>query len=79
MSALEDQTQIPDMDLILPKLVAVVSHKHSTITLISALSEYQDQFLTLENTLKSLYHYTPLAPYYKRSWWRFYPYEITLF
>lgn len=62
MSNLEDQTQTPDMDLILPKLVAVVSHKHSTITLISALSEYQDQFLTLENTLKSLYHYTPLLP-----------------
>ena len=61
MSALEDQTHIPDMDLILPKLVAVVSHKHSTITLISALPEYQDQFLTLENTLKSLYHYTPLV------------------
>jgi len=62
MSALEDQTHIPDMDLILPKLVAVVSHKHSTITLLSALSEFQDQFLTLENTLKSLYHYTPLVP-----------------
>jgi anthranilate synthase component 1 len=62
MAALEDQTQIPDMDLILPKLVAVVSHKHSTITLISALSEFQDQFLTLENTLKSLYHYTSLIP-----------------
>ncbi|MFH0709421.1 MAG: anthranilate synthase component I family protein [Pseudomonadota bacterium] len=62
MSALEDQTHIPDMDLILPKLVAVVSHKHSTITLISALAEFQDQFLTLENTLKSLYHYTPLVP-----------------
>lgn len=62
MSALEDQTHIPDMDLILPKLVAVVSHKHSTITLISALSEFQDQLLTLENTLKSLYHYTPLVP-----------------
>ena len=62
MSALEDQTHIPDMDLILPKLVAVVSHKHSTITLISALSEFQDQFLSLENTLKSLYHYTPLIP-----------------
>ena len=62
MSTLEDQTNIPDMDLILPKLVAVVSHKHSTITLLSALSEFQDQFLTLENTLKSLYHYTPLVP-----------------
>lgn len=62
MSTLEDQTHIPDMDLILPKLVAVVSHKYSTITFISALSEYQDQFLTLERTLKSLYHYTPLIP-----------------
>lgn len=62
MSTLEDQTHISDMDLILPKLVAVVSHKYSTITLISALSEYQDQFLTLESTLKSLYHYTPLVP-----------------
>ncbi|MDO9305675.1 MAG: anthranilate synthase component I family protein [Sulfuricurvum sp.] len=62
MSTLEDQTHIPDMDLILPKLVAVVSHKYSTITLISALSEFQDQFLTLERTLKSLYHYTPLIP-----------------
>jgi len=62
MSTLEDQTHIPDMDLILPKLVAVVSHKYSTITLISALSEFQDQFLTLERTLKSLYHYTPLVP-----------------
>jgi anthranilate synthase component I len=62
MSTLEDQTHIPDMDLILPKLVAVVSHKYSTITFISALSEFQDQFLTLERTLKSLYHYTPLIP-----------------
>jgi anthranilate synthase component 1 len=62
MTALEDQTNIPDMDLILPKLVAIVSHKHSTITLLSALPEFQDQFLTLENTLKSLYHYTPLVP-----------------
>lgn len=62
MVDLEDQTAIPDMDLILPKLVAVVSHKYSTITLISALSEFQDKFLSIENTLKSLYHYTPLSP-----------------
>lgn len=62
MVDLDDQTSIPDMDLILPKLVAVVSHKHSTITLISALSEFQDMFLSIETTLKSLYHYTPLSP-----------------
>ena len=35
MTNLEDQTNTPDMDLILPKLVVVVSHKHSTITSIA--------------------------------------------
>ena len=62
MSNLQDQTNIPDMDLILPKLVVVVSHKHSTITLISTLSTFHDQFRTIENDLKSNYHYTPLVP-----------------
>lgn len=60
MSNLEDQTQIPDMDLILPKLVVVVSHKHSTITLITTLSTYHEQFTAIEKELKSTYHYTPL-------------------
>ncbi len=62
MSNLEDQTDIPDMDLILPKLVIVVSHKHSTITLISTLTAFNDQFQTIEAELKSTYHYTPLLP-----------------
>jgi anthranilate synthase component 1 len=50
------------MDLILPKLVVVVSHKHSTITLISTLSSFHDQFNSIENDFKSTYHYTPLIP-----------------
>jgi len=62
MNNLEDQTDIPDMDLILPKLVIVVSHKHSTITLISTLSAFNDQFRSIETELKSTYHYTPLLP-----------------
>lgn len=62
MSALEDQTNIPDMDLILPKLTLVVSHKHATITLISALDSMENRFDELETLLKSSYHYSPLHP-----------------
>lgn len=62
MKDLEDQTHIPDMDLILPKFVAVVSHKHSTITFITTLDEIQHQFTTLEAVLKEPYSYTPLIP-----------------
>ncbi|MDP1784760.1 MAG: anthranilate synthase component I family protein [Sulfuricurvum sp.] len=62
MNHLVDQTEIPDMDLILPKLVVVVSHKHSTITLITTLSTMNEQFGMIENELKSTYHYTPLIP-----------------
>lgn len=62
MSHLLDQTNIPDMDLILPKLVVVVSHKHSTITLITTLSTHHEQFPAIEKELKSTYHYTSLIP-----------------
>jgi anthranilate synthase component 1 len=62
MKNLQDQTNIPDMNLILPKLVVVVSHKHSTITLVSTLSTFHDQFTSIKNELKSTYHYTPLVP-----------------
>lgn len=62
MTDLEDQTHIPDMDLILPKFVAVVSHKHSTITLITSLSEIHEKFSNIEQTLKSPYDYIPLIP-----------------
>lgn len=62
MGQLEDQTHIPDMDLILPKFVAVVSHKTSTITFITSLLNLQEQFSNLEKSLKEPYHYTPLIP-----------------
>lgn len=62
MSALEDQTTIPDMDLILPKLTLVVSHKNATITVISALDSMESRFNELEALLKSSYHYSPLHP-----------------
>lgn len=60
MSELTDQTHIPDMDLILPKLTLVVSHKNATITMLSCVDEMISQFERIESTLKSPYNYTPL-------------------
>lgn len=62
MSGLTDQTSIPDMDLILPKLTLVVSHKNATITMLSNVSEMIAQFEMIESSLKSPYTYTPLQP-----------------
>jgi len=62
MAHLEDQTNVPDMDLILPKLTFVVSHKDSTITLITAMESMNNHFDSLEILLKSSYHYSPLQP-----------------
>lgn len=62
MSNLLDQTHIPDMDLILPKLTFVISHKNATITLLSCLDGFIGRFDEIEATLKAPYTYTPLAP-----------------
>jgi len=60
MDHLLDELHTPDLDLILPKLVLVYSHKNHQISLISTLKEYEAQFATIENTLKSTYEYVPM-------------------
>ncbi len=60
MSNLIDQTDIPDMDLILPKLTLVVSHKNATITMLSCVESMIGRFSEVESNLKSPYSYTPL-------------------
>ncbi|MDD5117416.1 MAG: anthranilate synthase component I family protein [Sulfuricurvum sp.] len=60
MNGLVDQAQTPDMDLILPKLTLVVSHKNATITLMSCVDTMISRFEEIETTLKAPYHYTPL-------------------
>lgn len=60
MNNLTDQTHIPDMDLILPKLALVVSHKNATITMLSCVDSMIQRFEEIETSLKSPYHYTPL-------------------
>ncbi len=60
MDGLEDTMQIPDLDLILPKMVVVYSHKEHRITLITASEAMAERFDAVEGALKSSYDYTPL-------------------
>ncbi len=62
MDDLEDTMHIPDLDLILPKFVAVYSHKNHKITLLSTLDEMAERFEALEAQIKGSYEYTPLVP-----------------
>ncbi len=60
MEELEDTLHTPDMDLILPKLVLVYSHKDHKITLISTMDEMAEQFESVEAQLKTHYDFTAL-------------------
>jgi len=62
MDKLEDTMDIPDLDLVLPKMVAVYSHKDHQITLLSMVKGFEEHFDAIESDLKSSYHYTPLKP-----------------
>lgn len=53
MDNLVDELNTPDLDLILPKLILIYSHKNHEITLISTIDSYAAQFDSIENELKS--------------------------
>ncbi|MFA6759915.1 MAG: anthranilate synthase component I family protein [Sulfuricurvum sp.] len=53
MSELRDELGVADLDLLLPKLVLIYSHKTHKLTLISALDEFASQFEKIEKELKS--------------------------
>jgi anthranilate synthase component 1 len=57
MENLKDELNTPDLDLILPKMILVYSHKNHQISLISTLKEMSDKFETIEQNLKSSYEY----------------------
>ena len=57
MDDLTDELNTPDLDLILPKLILVYSHKNHQITLISTLKQYSKKFQTIEDNLKDTYTY----------------------
>jgi anthranilate synthase component 1 len=57
MDNLEDELETPDLDLILPKLILVYSHKNHQITLVSTMKEYAEKFTTIHDDLKGTYTY----------------------
>ncbi len=57
MDNLKDELKTPDLDLILPKLILVYSHKNHQITLISTLREYEEKFMSIHDDLKGSYTY----------------------
>jgi anthranilate synthase component 1 len=63
MDKLEDQLDIPDIDLIRPRFSLVFSHKEQKVTLLSPLQEVADQFDAIESVLKSNYDHLPLRSY----------------
>ncbi len=60
MDHLIDELNTPDLDLILPKMILVYSHKNHQITLVSTLEDMSEKFETVENALKSSYEYVPM-------------------
>jgi len=57
MDELTDELHTPDLDLILPKMVVVYSHKDHQITLVSKLAEYNEKFEIVHDELKGSYTY----------------------
>ena len=57
MDDLKDELNTPDLDLILPKLILVYSHKNHKISLISTLKEMNYRFDSIEENLKGSYQY----------------------
>ena len=57
MDNLMDELNTPDLDLILPKMILVYSHKNHQITFVSTLKEFSDMFEEIHDDLKGVYTY----------------------
>ena len=57
MDNLIDELNTPDLDLILPKMILVYSHKNHQITLVSTLKEFSQRFDEIQDDLKGTYTY----------------------
>lgn len=60
MEDLKDELNTPDLDLILPKIILVYSHKNHQLTLVSTLKEMSDKFDMIEDELKGTFDYIPM-------------------
>jgi len=57
MDSLKDDINIPDMDLMRPKLVCTFSHKSNTLTLHTFLDTFAPQLDEIESILKEAHNY----------------------
>ena len=57
MDNLQDDLNTPDLDLMLPKMILVYSHKDHKITLVSTMTEFKDKFEMIHDDLKGSYTY----------------------
>ncbi|MDB4257284.1 anthranilate synthase component I family protein [Arcobacteraceae bacterium] len=60
MSALQDDFDIADCDLIRPKIILVYCHKSSQLTMITSMPEMKNYLVVIEKKLKETFQYTPL-------------------
>ena len=57
MDTLKNEIDIPDIDLMRPKLVCTFSHKSNTLTIHTLLDEFKDELDKIENFLKKPHDY----------------------
>ena len=60
MNNLVDQLNIPDLDLIRPKLILGFSHKTSKLIMVTSVEECKDELEKIENQLFTPYNFSPL-------------------
>ena len=60
MNSLEDQLNIPDLDLIRPKIILGFSHKTSKLIMVTSLEEKAKDLDKIEEKLFTPYTFTPL-------------------
>lgn len=62
MENLQDELYTPDLDLILPKMILIYSHRDHKITLVSRLKEYSKKFQSIHDDLQGTYTYKSIIP-----------------
>jgi len=62
MDKLKDETDIPDLYMIRPKIVIGYSHKSSELTVIINDEEYKQTLAEIKNKINSTYTHHPLKP-----------------
>lgn len=60
MNSLEDQLDIPDLDLIRPNIILGFSHKTSKLIMVTSVEACKDELQNIEDELFTPYEFTPL-------------------